>query len=618
MVEPSASPPWLRAGSLSWVDLSGEFCGVAARRLGRLSHPSLATIASTRTWSDAVHSQQMLKTLREAGITAIGVHFDDGFGLDTQASDLEHTRAFVSACRDLGFRVFASIEAGALFYETLLDSYSDLASWAQRDSNGAIRPAPRGLPAWLPCYTNPAFLSSLQRSIHAVCEQLHADGVLLRNVGPHRCHCDRCREVFHQMLRVRYADPFATFGLPTFDHVCLPAKLRLSDPLCFEAARFELHVLKNALVQLRAFLRTLTPHAALWVEPRLHSPLANSLTAHWELCAGTDIQTFPIHSQLPNSMAAVHVYAIGRGTSTLICIKNAACGPELAIACGGHPLTFSGILHGTSSDAFLSGSLLPAVLVNANMQTALARILGFAARHEHYHYQAQSIAEVALIFSAADLLSKRDDLEALIYVESALVNLGVPFDVLPIEKAQGAPYSLFVMAGQSRLTEEEISIVRGCIQKGVGLLVVGNAGRMDEFGRPRIPEPLADLVREGRARQVAEPSDAKWSIRFMAAISSLLPQPPVVEVLAPPHTPRPVFVHPYRLPTGQAAFHLVNMGERTIEGLRLRVRADLAPTRHVAWHEPDTSDCLLDPTLDGDRLVAALPPLHDYALAVTS
>jgi hypothetical protein len=93
---------------------------------------------------------------------------------------------------------------------------------------------------------------------------------------------------------------------------------------------------------------------------------------------------------------------------------------------------------------------------------------------------------------------------------------------------------------------------------------------------------------------------------------------PVVRIVAPRDRSPGVHVCVYRLPTGQAALHLVNTGPGPAEGLRLHIRADLAPTRHVALHVPEAADTLLDSVSDGEAVATALPLLRSYALVVTS
>jgi hypothetical protein len=629
MLDASSAPSWLRPLSLRWVDLSGEYLGAAARRLD-VGGPCPRTPGWRRAWSDVIHSRRTLEGLSAAGVTVVCVHYDDGFGPATQAEDIRQARAFAATCRDLDLRVFARIEAGALYYETLLTDRPGLAAWAQRDPSGNIVPAGEGLPAWRPCYRSRGFLEMLKESVSVACEQLEADGVLLGGVGPHDCHCERCQHAFRRLLASRYPDPRAALGLPSLEHVRLPVSPVHTDPLHYEAAQFRVRTLAGALGEVRVHLRSISAHLALWAEPRPGTE-SDSCAAFWELCAPLDIVTWPQNPDEldggPAALAARHL--AGRSTRTFVHVPassdatdtNLSTSLGTAMAFGGHVLANEGALRSNAhADGPAAHMIAPRFVLDEPMRELWTRLLGFAARHEHYHHRAESIAEVALVFSAADVAGDPRERADMREAQRALLEAALPFDVLPMESVDPHRHRVVVVAGQSSVLDDEAAKIAELAESGCALVLVGQAGSRDAHGRRRASSAFARTTGAPNVEVVpAADGEAAATIRarIASAVRKLLPHPPMV-ALAGPAGSGPVMVCPLRLPTGQVTFHLLNAGGAAIEGLRLHVRADLAPTRHVAWHHPESADVVLDSTLDDGSIVAALPRLATYALAVTS
>ena len=644
MLEPSSPPSWLRPASVRWVDASQEYHGLATRRAARSSSPGAPSPDWSRVWSDVVYSLRTLEALRDAGCTALTIHFDHGFGLAAQAEELEHAAEFAAVCHDLGLRVFAYVEAGALFYESLMAEHPDLAAWAQRTPQGDPVPAETLVPAWRPCYLSRGFLTHLKTSITRACEQTAVDGVQLANVGPHECYCERCQHIFRRLLGSRHTDPHQTFGLPSFDHVRIPVHRTPSDSLCHEAAYFRTYVLRRALAELRIHLRSLSAHLALWAEPKLGAPDAVPCAALWELCTPADI----LSCEVPGEAAAatddpiariqpyVHALLCGAATRTVVCgapvspASGRSCPPSAtrvctesctAMAFGGHVMANPVALKPLAG---ATGPLTtPGFLADEDARLAWQRSLDFAARHEHYHHRARSLAEVAIAFSAADVDSRPEVLALLRDVQTALLEACIPFDLLPMEEAGSNQHRVFVVTGDAPVTDQEGDILCAMAREGRALVLVGRAGAHDPLARPRQRSVFAPVMGLPQVRQIREnppaagrPEDLRPAVQ--QAVQELLPRPPAVEVVTADDSRPPLVIAAQRLPTQQATFHLVNLGPAPAEGVRLRVRAELAPGRHVAWHEPDAPDAMLDCVADGATIITALPPLRVYGLVVTS
>jgi hypothetical protein len=621
MLDPSSPPSWLRPLSLRFVDLAPEYPGAAARRLAGGDAPGGRGLAWRQARSDVVHSRRTLEGLKAAGVTAVALHCDDGFGRLAQAEDLRHAAQFAATCHDLELRVLARVEGGALYYESLLAERPGLAAWAQRDAQGEAVPAGEGRPAWRPCYRSRGYLEFLKDSISEACERLQADGVLVAPFGPQVCHCERCQQAFRR--RLAQAGPAMALGLASFEHTRLPLDPSPADPLHYEAAHSAVHALRSALAELRIHLRSISAHLALWAEVRL-GPAEGSYTAFGEVCAPLDIITSE-PGRAPGVGAGPCL--LGHATRTLV-YRPTGCGrtrgrPETvlgaAMAFGGQVLGCPDAVRGDAPAKHeAADGLRPRFVADEPFRAAWSELLDFAARHEHYHHRAQSLADVALVFSEADVASAEGDREEREAVEQALLEATIPYEVLPVGAA--AHHGVVVVAGQRRLTDREMQALVAQASGGARVLLVGEAGTCDEYGRRRAPgSALADATRNSASAPAldATPPEA-WREQLARAVRDLLPTPPVAYVSGPPESLGRVRLAPFRLPTGQATFHLLKASGQTVEGLRLHVRADLAPSRHAAWHQPGASDALLDCTAEGASVVTALPPLTGYALVITS
>ena len=627
MLDSSSPPGWLRPASLRWVDASAEYHGLASTRSPSVQGTPVRTPEWSQAWSDVVHSQRTLEALRDAGITAITVHFDGGFGPSAQAEEFRHAARFARSCREHGLRVFAKVEAGALFYETLLADQPGLAAWAQRDAGGTIIPTGDGRPAWRPCYRSRGFLEMLKDSISQACEHLEADGVVIAHLGPHSCHCERCQRAFRALLASRHPNPGETLGLPTLQHTRLPAASSPEDPLSREAAYFEVHALRTALAELRIHARSRSAQVALWAEAQLGGN-ARSRAAAWELSAPADVLTPPGGGDSRGGgrlQETIRALLAGQATHTMVCMgptEAEGTPPQLtemalALAFGGHVLASHGATRPAQSR---SGSEASRFVAEDWYHGDWRAYLDFIARHEHYYHRAESLTEVALLFSLADIAAGEADAEAVDSAERALLETGIPFDMEPIGRADASGHQVLVVAGQSHMSVAEGETLCKLAREGRKLVVVGDAGTCDTLGRLRRVPLLEELRDEAGVAFVADtegpPEDSR--ARAADAVKAALPASPVVETTGVEGAQGIVAVRPFRLPTGQAAFHVLNCGGTRLEGVRLRIRGDLAPTGHVAWHCPGSTDRMLDCATDGRSVITALPPLDTYALVVTS
>lgn len=635
-LDPSAPPSWLRPLSLRWVDLSLEYFGAAARRVPKLGAPQLRTSEWLQAWSDVIYSQRTLAALREIGVTAVCIHCDDGLGRVAQADDFRHAQQFARVCRDSGLRVFARIEAGALYYETLLTDRPGLAAWAQRDPRGDIRTVDGGIPAWRPCYRSPGFLEFLKDSVSVACQRLDPDGICLADFGPHHCHCERCQRAFRRLLMQRYADSKHALGLPSFDHVRLPAESFSGDPLHAEAAWFRVRTICGALAEIRIHLRSIDSRVALWAEPKLGLE-ACSRSAFAEVCSTLDVVTCteecatlgtPSLADLADRWLTGHVFRTLVYARRAVVDSNVSPQQQLATSLGG-PMAFGG--HVMANEQCLrsaaegaDGSLAalsPRFASDEVMRSVWAQMLDFAARHEHYHHGAERLAEVALVFSRADIASGTNQQIESRETLRALLEAGMPVDVVPVEFLAPGRHKLAVVAGQTRVTDGESEAICRQAEQGMAVLLVGHAGACDAWGRRRVGSAFASIRTLPHVRWLAFLSNENpetWRTRLAEIARHLLPHPPLVSLTGGPTRRAPVYVCAFRLPTGQTAFHLLNASGPPVEGLRLHVRADISPSHHAAWHQPEGADVLLDCRLEDGFVVTALPVLHTYGLVVIS
>jgi hypothetical protein len=227
----------------------------AYRRQGRASTRYFGRGAWIDAWRARVVSDDTLRWLAELGVNAVITHCYKGFGLTTEADERERLQQFVARAHDRQIRVWGYVQAGSLYYESLLAEQPDAEDWAARHHDGSLQTWGGSYYRWRPCLSSDAYLTYMARVLDDAIAEIGLDGVHLDNSYYRHCWCDRCAQAFRDWLG-RRPDLDLRLGLTNADHVRPPpmpeGQERYSDPLQLLWMEFGVQQRLTALQRLRA------------------------------------------------------------------------------------------------------------------------------------------------------------------------------------------------------------------------------------------------------------------------------------------------------------------------------------------------------------------------------
>jgi hypothetical protein len=106
------------------------------------------------------------------------------------------------------------------------------------------------------------------------------------------------------------------------------------------------------------------------------------------------------------------------------------------------------------------------------------------------------LANVGLLRSYASLAYNSADVELCTeLVEQALIEAGVPFDLVFDDGLRDlSKYKALILPNCECLSDAQISVLRGYVDAGGGLIAIGETGQYDEWRRARVTPGLAGMV----------------------------------------------------------------------------------------------------------------------------
>lgn len=245
------------------------------------------------------------------------------------------------------------------------------------------------------------------------------------------------------------------------------------------------------------------------------------------------------------------------------------------------------------------------------------QIFGWMAAHEAEIFDLESLAQVALLYSGRnrDLVDQgggepykvEDDgfLKEYRAVASTLFSAHVPFDIvvdtgLTLDHLR--PYRWLVLAGVECLSDSQAALVRDFVDNGGRIVLTGDAGWADEWGRPRQTNAL-DGVPAVIIETVADKAGRR---QLLGALDGL----PSLDTNAPPEVMVEV-----RGGRRLMTLTLVNFGREPVSDLNFELRWPEGQTVYeVRWTDPEGSDGPLEYDLQDGLLSLSVPKLYAVGL----
>jgi hypothetical protein len=508
---PRPRPSWVKDGIVMAGNWEPE---IFLRRRGGASIEDLENAKSERTEAAA-------RKLKEAGVTLVITNFHKGFGLATEAHDVESARGFVEALHRHGVRAGGYIGA-SMMVETFFGEEPSAREWAQVDERGSfvryLDPAQTF--RIMACRNNPGYRAFLEKLMRVGVERMKFDLIHFDQMEswtePDVCRCRWCSAQFREFVRAKYGDQQlrARFGFTRLDGIEPPAfapfiasgRAEIVNPLMQDWVEFRAASYARRYGEYDAFLATLSPDVALEgnpnVDPGLNKATRNAVD-YGRLLEHGDI----VWSEEPQQASWT---ADGRLVSKIRSYK-------LVRRMGRSLFTYTGGRYGTDLPESPPQLRLAEAMAYNDMNLGMVgdvspdgvkltpearRYVDFFHAHKAVLRGSTPVADVAVLRSFASIeFNPAECLVGATLFEQSLIEAHVPFDIILDRHLDDlGRYKVLVLADQDALSDAQIAKISAFVDAGGGLVVTGRSSMLDGWRLRRPRSGLASLIDNKRGK----------------------------------------------------------------------------------------------------------------------
>ncbi len=451
---------------------------------------------------DYLQSEELIRRLHDAGVEVFHTHLYKGFGMEAEQEEMEEARKAVAVAHRLGMKADTYIQWNSMMYETFFAEEPKAVDWIQRDISGLPILLAYGYQQsfrYRPCFSNQDYLNYLKKVIrYAIVDVktdfIHFDNFDL-NAEPDSCHCPACKEGFKNRLRARYSSAQLRdrFGFERVDFVNPPQWNRdnmpggmqiIFDPAFQEWIDYRCQTMADALEQMHDYAMSLNPEVALEINP-------GGITGNnraWE--SGVD------HARLLKFTKAFwseEDEVIGYHSDGRLVTRIRTC--KLARAYSNVLLAYLQDNAMALSEALAFNQTLGCVGVSP-ISPVTGEYIDFYRKNREMYVDSQDMANVGLLRSYASLTYNNATVQlSTVLAEQALIETGVPFDLVFDEGLRDlSKYKALILPSSECLSDTQLSLIRGYVEGGGGLVAIGHTGLYDEWRRVRTTPGLAGMV----------------------------------------------------------------------------------------------------------------------------
>ena len=451
---------------------------------------------------DRQQSEEVIRSLHDAGVEMFHTHLYKGFGMEAEREEMEDTRKAVALAHRLGMKADTYIQWNSMMYETFFAEEPKAVDWIQRDIAGLPILLPYAYQQsfrYRPCFSNQDYLDYLKKVVRYAIVDVKTDFIHFDNFDlnpePDSCHCQACKEGFRKRLRTKYssAQLRERFGFERVDFVNPPQWNRdnppggmqiVVDPAIQEWIDYRCQSMADALKQMHDYAISLNPEVVLEINPGG----ITGLNVPWE--SGID------HSRLlkytksfwSEEEGPVGYHPDGHFVSRIRSYKLARAYSNVLLAyISDDPLAFAEALAFNQTPGFVGVHPISKVT---------GEYIEFYRQNRGMYEDSADLANVGLLRSYASLAYNSADVELCTeLVEQALIEAGVPFDLVFDDGLNDlSKYKALILPNCECLSDAQISVLRGYVDAGGGLIAIGETGQYDEWRRARVTPGLAGMV----------------------------------------------------------------------------------------------------------------------------
>jgi hypothetical protein len=456
---------------------------------------------------ERAQSEEVIQRLKSQGVEVFHTHLYKGFGMEAEKAEMEDARRVAEIAHRHGLRVDSYIQWNTMMYETFFAEEPRAKDWIQRDISAKPILLVYGYQQsfrYRPCFANQNYLDYLKRIVRYAVEEVKTDFIHFDNFDlnpePDSCHCPVCVEGFRRFLREKYSATGRRerFGFENVDFVNppqwnaqnLPQRMQIIfDPAIQEWVDFRCETMARALRQMAEYTKSLNPEVAIECNP--HGITGGNRA--WE--AGLDHARFLKSTQVfwTEEENTPGLTADDRLITKIRSYKLARAFDNILLAyIAGHPLEAAECLAFNQTIGY--GGKDP-------VRPHILQYIAFYRRYRDFFAKTQDLADVALLRSYASITYNNASAQlSAILAEQALIQARIPFDLIFDEHLAGlSKYRVLVLPDSECLSDSELAAIRRFVEKGGGLIAIGQAGLYDEWRRVRRTAGLEGLI-DGQQR----------------------------------------------------------------------------------------------------------------------
>jgi len=450
-------------------------------------------------------SEDAVKALAESGMTFAMANAHKAFGFRAEEEDIESAARYAALCHKYGIKVGVYV-GETLAHETLYAEMPEARDWAAVRYDG--RPV-----YWLgqtfrrvPCKNHPGWIHFQKRVTRMAIERIKADFIHYDNLyvwpEPDSCHCKVCERKFRDFLAGKYAPAQLKkrLGFSDLSGVIPPAFAtegggahprdleRITDPLKQEWIDFRCQALSEMYAELCAYARSLKPDIVLECNPV-------TTVINQAYYRGVDIPRLVRHGHCfwVEDGNSARLEEDGRLVSSIRTYKIARTLKNSAFA----------YLHGKDADgarlcvaeamAFNLDCIGPA---GADRNHPAKALIEFFRERRDLYAQAETLADVAVLRSFQSLAWENFATHlSVLLAEQVLIQKRVPFHIIFDHGLDDLDrYRALILPNVQFMSDAMIAKVQRYVERGGGLLVLGQTATRNEISRLRHKPGLADFA----------------------------------------------------------------------------------------------------------------------------
>lgn len=467
-------------------------------------------VGGTPVWQEDYyykeHTEEMVKKLKDMGVTMFLLHFYKGFGIEAEKEQMEDSKKLASLCKQYGLKVGVYV-GSTIGYETFLLEKPEAKEWFVPDYLG--EPVIYGNQTFRKrvYFMHPGYIEYIKRVLRIAIQDLKVDLIHFDNTSmqaePAIFFHPLAVANFRTFLKNKYSPEMLKqrFGFSDLKYMEPPKTntplSTIDDPLFQEWADFRCQQLADYYGIMEKYIHDLNPKVAIVNNPHKGMSGNNTIWAQGVDYPRLSSHTDFIWTEEGNAagineegvlISKIRSYKMARILNNRIFTYTSDSKLEMAqsLAFNQQGIGMVGGLKEMESAPLTGGYEL--------QEDQEAYIKFFHKNFEYYHH-IHHVADVAVLHSFATMAYNNDlPYQSTFLFEQVLIQHKIPFDIIFDNNLKDlSKYKVLVLADQECLSDEKLNLIRSFVSQGGGLVASENTSLYTEWRQRKRTFGLDDL-----------------------------------------------------------------------------------------------------------------------------